>query len=284
MSFNLLAPAFFPHYQPSSDSPVSLCNFSIMSLPLAQLFCGMPPEIIASLAPSINQPIPDGTFIHLLIQLANQSKKGAAAHQPPRGFSSLLSSLLHGHANCLQAIHKTNEQFNQHLKAQHLNRQTLQLIVLQLQNDFALMRYLLFSNKDITVKNSATSPLLNTNSNPKPTSSAFPFPCTDDPKPRRFTPVGAVGPPRVKLNNSANVARPSSHTSLNRPQVLGVLFLGLAPMDTTSSSNFTPMVSDALLANVHQSYSPSSLTTTTIYFSGPSRRSSTLVSVINWTH
>ena len=75
--------------------------------------------------------------------------------------------------------------------------------------------------------------------------------------------------------------------SLNRPQVLVVLSLGLKLMDTTSSSNFTLMVLDPLLASVHQSYSPSSLVSTTICFSGPSRRSSTLVSAINlihWTH
>ena len=65
---------------------------------------------------------------------------------------------------------KTIQQFDQHLKAENLDRQTLQLIVLRLQNDFALLRYLLFSpvetisNKDIAVKNSPTSPLFN----PKP--------------------------------------------------------------------------------------------------------------------
>ena len=96
------------------------------------------------------------------------------------------------------------------MKAEHLDRQTLHLIVLQLQNDFALLRYFLFSavetisNKDIAVKKSATSPLIIPNPNPNPTSSAFPLPCTDDPKLRRSTPVGAVGPPRAKTNNSAN--------------------------------------------------------------------------------
>ena len=72
--------------------------------------------------------------------------------------------------------------------------------------------------------------------------------------------------------------------SLNRPQVSVVLSSGLTPMDSTSSSNFTLMVLDPQLASVHQLYSPSSLMTTTIRFNGPSRRSSTLVSVINWTH
>ena len=127
-----------------------------------------------------------------------------------------MSSSLQHQANCLQAIHKTIHQFKQHLKAEHLDRQTLQLIVVQLQNDFALLRYLHFSpvetisNKEIAVKNSATSPLFNPkpnrnpNVNPNPASSAFPLPSSGEPKLCRSTPVGAVGPPRTKTNNSAN--------------------------------------------------------------------------------
>ena len=107
---------------------------------------------------------------------------------------------------------KTIQQFNQHLKTEHLDRQTLQLIVLQLQNDFASLRYMLFSrvetisNKYITVKDSATSPLLNSkpNPNPTPTSSVFPLSGPGGPRLRRSTPVGAVGPPRTKTNKIAN--------------------------------------------------------------------------------
>ena len=74
------------------------------------------------------------------------------------------------------------------------------------------MRYLLFSpvetisNKEITVKNSATSPLFKskTNPNPNPPSSAFRLPSPGEPKLRRSTPVGAVGPPRTKTNHTAN--------------------------------------------------------------------------------
>ena len=139
MSLKPLAPALIPHYQSSSDFLISLCNSTTMSLPLAQLFCRKSPRIIPSHASSINQPITDGTFILLLIQLTNQSKQDAAAHQPPAGPSSLLSLPLQHQANCLQAIHKTIQQFNQHLKAEHLDRQTLQLIPLQLQNIFALL-------------------------------------------------------------------------------------------------------------------------------------------------
>ena len=62
-----------------------------MSLPLAQLFCGKPPQIIPSDAPSFNQPITDGTFDFPVVQPTNQSKQDAAAHPQPPGSSSLLS-------------------------------------------------------------------------------------------------------------------------------------------------------------------------------------------------
>ena len=97
------------------------------------------------------------------------------------------------------------------MKAEHLDRQALQLIVLQLQNDFALLRYLLFADKDIAAKDPTTSPPINPN--PHPTSSAFTLPCTDDPKHRRSTPVGTVGPPKAKTNNSATADfQPSANT------------------------------------------------------------------------
>ena len=140
--------------------------------------------MVSSHAPSINQHITDGTLLLPLLQPTNQPKPDAAVHQPTPGSSALLPSSLQHKANCLQAIHKTIQQFNQHLKEEHLDRQTLQLIVLQLQNDFALLSYLLFSpvetisNKVIATKDSATSPLLkpNPNPNPLPISSAFPLP------------------------------------------------------------------------------------------------------------
>ena len=216
MSLNPLAPAFLPHYQSSSDPPTSLCVTIAMGLPLAQLICGMPPLTIPSHAPSINQHITDGTSLLLLLRPTNQSKSEAAVHQPTPGSSAFLPSSLRHQAKCLQAIHKMIQQFNQHLKAEHLDRQALQLIVLQLQTDFAVLRYLLFSpfqtisNIDFTVKNSATSPLLNSranpnpNSNPNPTTSALPLPGPGESTLRRSTPVGAVGPPRTKTNNTAN--------------------------------------------------------------------------------
>ena len=47
-------------------------------------------------------------------------------------------------------------------------------------------------------------PKPNPDPNANPTSSAFPHPGPGEPKLRRSTPVGAVGPPRTKTNKSAN--------------------------------------------------------------------------------
>ena len=74
-------------------------------------------------------------------------------------------------ANCLQAIHKTIQQFTQHLKEEHLDRQTLQLIVLQLQNDFALLRYLL---PPITPPRTKTSNTANADFQPTPNTQEAP--------------------------------------------------------------------------------------------------------------
>ena len=158
-----------------------------MSFPLTQLFCGMPPQITPFHAPSTNQHLTDGTFLFPSLQPTNQCRPNAAAHQQTPESSALLFSLLQHQANCLQAIHKTIQQFNQHSKAEHLDRQTLQLIALQLQNDFALLRYLLFSDKDIAAKESAIGPLINHNRNLNPTSSSFTLPCNDDAQLRLFT-------------------------------------------------------------------------------------------------
>ena len=73
-----------------------------------------------------------------------------------------------------------------------------------MQNDFALLRYLLFSDKDTAATDFTPSPLINPHPNTNPTPSASTLPCTDDARLRRSTPVGAVGPSRAKTNNSAN--------------------------------------------------------------------------------
>ena len=161
MSLNPPAPAFLPQFQTSYDPPTSLGNSTTMSFPLAQLFCRMPPQFFPPQAPSINHHITDGTFLLPSLQLTSQSKPNAAVHQSTPEFSALLSSPLLHQANCLQAIQKTVQQLNQQLKAENLDRQALQLITLQLQNDFALLRYLLFSDEDTAATDFAPSPLIN---------------------------------------------------------------------------------------------------------------------------
>ena len=225
MTLNPFAPAFLPHYQSPSDPLYSLCNSTAMSFTLAHSFCGILPPIIPSQDPPFNQPINYGTSILPLVQPISQFNQDGAAHPPPPGSSSFLSSPLQHRANCLQDVHKTIQQFNQHLKGEHLDRQTLQLTFLQLQNDFALLRYLLFSsvgtisNKDTAVKNSFTSPLCN--HSPIPTSTALQLPFADAPKLPRSTPVGAVGPPRSKMNNSANAEfQPNPNTQEALPTTM----------------------------------------------------------------
>ena len=94
------------------------------------------------------------------------------------------------------------------MKAENLDRQALHFIALQLQNDFTLLRYLLFSDKDPAAKDSATSPIINSTPHPTPDpnliSSAFKLLCPDDAQLHRSTSVGAMGPARVKTSNSAN--------------------------------------------------------------------------------
>ena len=201
MSLNPMAPDFFPQFQSSCNPPNSLDTSNTMSFPLAQLFCGIAPQLIPPPAPALIQHIADGTFLLPSLQLTNQSKPNAAGHQPTLESSALSSSPLLHQANCLQTIHQTIQQFNQQLKAENLDRQALQLIALQWQNDFALLRYLLFSDTDTAAKESTPSPLINPKTFPNPTSSAFALACTDDATLRRSTPVGAVGPPRAKMNN-----------------------------------------------------------------------------------
>ena len=90
----------------------------------------MPPSITPSHAPSITQPITDGTFILDLVQPINLSKQHAETLQPSPGSSSFLPSPLQHPTECLQTVHKTIQQFHQHLKAEQLDRRTSQIIVL----------------------------------------------------------------------------------------------------------------------------------------------------------
>ena len=257
MSLNPLAPAFLPQFQSSCDPAISLGNSATMSFPLAQLFCGMTPQIIPPHAPSINQHITDGTFLLPSPQLTSQSKPNAAFHQSTPEFSALLSSPLIHQANCLQAINKTIEQLNQQLKAENLDRQALQLIALQLQNDFALLRYLLVSDKDSAAKDSAPSPIINPNSNPtpnpKPTSSAFTLPCTDDAQLHRSTPVGAMGPSRAKTNSSADAGlQPILNTIEDPPTTVQNLASRICKLEKLFADEITTYTS--ITAGIHSQY------------------------------
>ena len=271
MSLNPLAPAFLPHHQSSFDPPLSLCNSNTINLPLAQLICGMPPQIPPSHGPSINQHIADNNLLLPLLQPINQYTTDAAAHKPTPGSSHLLPPSLRHQMKCLQAIDNSIQQFNQHLKAEKLDRQILQLVVLQLQNDFAVLRYLLFSptetipHKDITVKDTATSPLFdptanpnpkanpNTKPNPNPSSqllSAFPLPGPRAPTLRRSTPVGAVGTAKTKTNNTANTDfQPIPNTQETTIQNLTSRFCKLEKLFANEVSTYT-----SITAGVHSQY------------------------------
>ena len=92
MSLNPLAPVFLPHYQPSSDPLISQCSSATMSLPLAQLFCGMPPQIMLFDAPSINQlNITGGTFMLAFTQPKKKHLTGhSSSSTTPRIFISFV--------------------------------------------------------------------------------------------------------------------------------------------------------------------------------------------------
>ena len=175
------------------------------------------------------------------------------AHQPTPESSALLSSRLQDQANSLQVFHKTIQHFDKHLKAEHLGRQALQLIALQLQNDFALLRYLLFSDTDTAAKDSATSPLINPNHNPNPTSSAFTLRCTDDAKLHRSSPVGAMRPPRAKTYNSANADfRPTLNTQETPPATGQNLALRLCKLEKLFTDEIATYTS--ITSGIHSQY------------------------------
>ena len=145
--------------------------------------------------------------------------------QPPPGSSVLLPSPLQHQAQYLQAIDKTIQQFHQHLKTEQLDRMRLQIFVFQLQNEFALLRFLLFFSlgtfpiSDTSVKNSANCPPINPKPNPNPnlTSNAFLLPCAVETSVRSSNLEDDVGPPRAKPNIAANDNFQSSTTTRDGP-------------------------------------------------------------------
>ena len=88
----------------------------------------------------LTNPLLTALLSSLLSSKKSPSQPDAVAPQLSPGSLSLLSSPLQHKANCQQAIHKTIQQFNQHLKADQFDRKTLQLIAINRQNDFALLR------------------------------------------------------------------------------------------------------------------------------------------------
>ena len=138
------------------------------------------------------------------------------------------------------------------MKAENLDRQALQLIALQLQNDFALLRYLLFRDEDTAAEDSAPSPLINPHPKPNlnPTSSAFTLTCTDDARLRRFTPVGAVEPSRAKTNNFANAGfQPILNTQEDPPTTVQNLALRICKQEKMFADEITTYTS--ITAGIH---------------------------------
>ena len=149
--------SFFLHNQLLSDPPSTLRHPTTKNLPLAQIFCGMPSAFVPPPTLHPPQPMNDGTDLFFALQ-KNPYKKNPEPVQPLPGLSTVLLSCLHPQAQCLHAIQKTIKQLQQHSKAEQLNCKTLPYIALQFQNDFALLRYLLFhSDGNISLDDTSVS-------------------------------------------------------------------------------------------------------------------------------
>ena len=113
------------------------------------------------------------------------------------------------------------KQLHQHSKAEQLDWKALYLFALQIMNDIALLRYLLFASvgtfllTENSIHNSTVSPT--DTLNPKPTSPRPLLPWTDDTSVCRFTPQGAVGAPRGKTINSASADFQSTPNTQEAP-------------------------------------------------------------------
>ena len=277
MSLNPLAPAFLPQHQSSSDPPIMLDHSYAMNFPLVPLTCGPPPQSIPLLTSSINQQPTDSALLLPLLQSTNQSTADTIARKPTCGSSTLLPSSLQNQTKCLQAINNSLQQFNQHLKEEKLNRQILQLIALQLQNDFAVLRYLLFSstetlpNKDISVQDTATSPLFNLSANPNPnvkpkpnpnpnpnpspqlSSSVFPLPGPRAPTLHCSTPVGVVGSARSTANNTANAdSQPTPNTQETPSTTVQNLTSRICKLEKLLANEISSYTS--ITAGIHSQY------------------------------
>ena len=129
MPLNPLAPAFFLHNQLPSDPPITLRRPITMNLPLAQIFCGRPSPFVPppTLHIHIPQPIYDGTDLPFTLQ-KNPSIEDPECVQPLSGPSTL--SIVSSPSSTMSTRdQKRIKRFQQQLKAAHLDRKTLQLLL-----------------------------------------------------------------------------------------------------------------------------------------------------------
>ena len=209
MSLNPLASVFLHDYQPPSGPPISRCNSTTRSVPWLDFF----PECL-------------GHSSHLMVLLLTNPSLTAFS-------SSLLFCRQVTLSRMQQLIHYFLDLYLFFLHLSNIKRTVYRLFTRASNSSTntwrennstdkhhnslsfncgltAFLRHLLFSsigttsNKDIAANNSATSPLINPNPNLNPTPTALQLLCADAPKFRRSTPVGAVGTPGGKTNNSAN--------------------------------------------------------------------------------
>ena len=135
-------------------------------------------------------------------------------------------------------IQNTIKQLQQVLEAKQLDRKTLQFSALHFQNDFGLLRYLLFSS----VGNISLSYNCISRSTMQPTKKPKPKPrpilvdtlptTVDKPPTSRFTPEGDVRPRRAKVTNSASADLQSSlNTQEARPTTLQNFTSGIAKLE-----------------------------------------------------
>ena len=138
MSLNPLAPIFFPQYNSFPAVIEVLDNLKHMKPHLLPIVSGMS-ALNELYIPNIKTPDSDATTPENQLRLDPQPRQHLSTSP------SLQTSVLQNQeAQHLRAIHKTTRHLQEHLKSDQLNQRALLLITLQLQNDFASLRYLLF--------------------------------------------------------------------------------------------------------------------------------------------
>ena len=155
---------------------------------------------------NITHPIADDTILPSTLQ-QNPPQRNPQSFQPLPGPSTLQpSALRHQKAQNIHAIQKTIKQLqlHQHLKLERLKWKALFFIALQFQNDFVLLRYLLYSSLGATPSsvNSVTQQSISPTVNPTSTSPLLPS--VDSSSVCRFIPDGTMGPLKLKAATSEN--------------------------------------------------------------------------------